>query len=171
MGDRATQLAHAVMGLAMAGMFSPWGDPVPGWAGAAGFAVLGAWFAAAAVRRDRAAGAAHLAISSAAMAVMYLLHSHPPPAAADAGAGAHAAHSAAGGGGADLLVVPLALVLAGYFAWHAWTCTQHIPTPSAAEPAGRHAAGPTPARASARIEPVAHGTMSALMAAMFLGVI
>jgi hypothetical protein len=174
-GDRAGQLTHAVMGVAMAGMFSPWGDPVPGWLGAAGFTVLGAWFAAAVLRRDRAAHAAHLAISSAAMAVMYLLHRHPQPAAAHPGAGGHAAHSAAGGGAQDLLVVPLALLLAGYFAWHAWTCTQHLPIPSAAArgagPAGRHAAAPTPARASARIEPVAHGTMSALMAAMFLGAI
>ncbi len=172
MGDRAAQLTHAVMGVAMAGMFSPWGDPVPGWVGAVGFTVLGAWFAAAVLRRgDRAARAAHPAITSAAMAVMYLMHRHAEPAAGGTGSGAHAAHAAGSGGTSDLLVVPLALVLTGYFAWHAWTCTQHIPTPSAAGPAGRHAAGPTPARASARIEPVAHGTMSVLMAAMFLGAI
>ena len=40
------------MGVAMAGMFSPWGDPVPVWIGAVGFTVLGAWFAALGLRRD-----------------------------------------------------------------------------------------------------------------------
>ena len=36
-GDRPTQLTHAAMGVAMAGMFAPWGDPVPMWVGVGAF--------------------------------------------------------------------------------------------------------------------------------------
>ena len=92
-GDRAAQLTHAVMGVAMAGMFSPWGDPVPGWIGAVLFTVLGAWFVAAAVRRDRIGRAAHhLAISSVAMVLMYLMHHRPDGASGGAAGGGHAGH-------------------------------------------------------------------------------
>ena len=41
--DRSACLAHAAMSLGMAGMFAPWGDPVPGPVGAVIFAVIGAW--------------------------------------------------------------------------------------------------------------------------------
>jgi hypothetical protein len=156
-GDRTEQLAHAAMSAAMAGMFSPWGDPVPRWTGVAGFAVVGAWFGALALRR---AGrpATHLTISSAAMVLMYLLHGHSA-VSGGAAAGAHAGHTAAGGG-IELVLVPFALVLAGYFAWHTWTCVDRC-----------RADAPRAARSSARVEPVAHGLMSALMATMFLGAI
>ena len=40
------------MGVAMAGMFSPWGDPVPARAGIVAFSVLGAWFAALVLRGE-----------------------------------------------------------------------------------------------------------------------
>jgi Domain of unknown function (DUF5134) len=156
-GDRTEQLAHAAMSVAMAGMFSPWGDPVPRWIEVAGFAVVGAWFGALALRRAGRA-ATHLTISSAAMVLMYLLHGHPE-AAPGAAAGAHAGHSAAGAG-VELALVPFALVLAGYFAWHTWTCVDRC-----------RAVAPQVARSPARVEPVAHGLMSALMATMFLGAI
>ena len=98
-GDRAAQLTHAVMGVAMAGMFSPWGDPVPGWIGALLFTVVGAWFVAAALRRTGIGRAArHLAISSVAMVLMYLMHHHPDGMPGAAGSGAHAGHAMAGGG-------------------------------------------------------------------------
>ena len=172
-GDRAAQLTHAVMGVAMAGMFSPWGDPVPGWIGAVLFTVLGAWFVAAAVRRDRIGRAAHhLAISSVAMVLMYLLHHHPDGMSGGVGSGAHAGHAMAGGGTSSLVVLPLALVLAGYFVWHTWTCVERsrapVPTCSTGTPPADARTG---ARTTARLEPVAHGVMSALMAAMFLAAI
>ena len=170
-GDRGAQLAHGVMGVAMAGMFSPWGDPVPAWIGIVGFSVLGAWFAALVLRGDRSGHAApHLAISSAAMVLMYLLH---PSAAADGpGSGAHVGHH--GGTVPTLIVIPLALLLAGYFAWHTWNCVERCRTPRPRESAGSGARvgrnWPTSAALrAARAEPLAHGVMSALMAAMFLG--
>jgi len=169
-GDRAAQLTHAVMGVAMAGMFSPWGDPVPGWIGAVLFTVLGAWFVAAAVRRDRIGRAAHhLAISSVAMVLMYLMHHRPDGASGGAASGGHAGHVMAGAGTTGLLVMPLALVLAGYFVWHTWTCVERsrAPVPTCSTGTAQ-ADAPTTARTTARLEPVAHGVMSALMAAMFL---
>ena len=165
-GDRPSQLTHAVMGVAMAGMFSPWGDPVPGWIGAVLFTVLGAWFVAAAVRRDRIGRAAHhLAISSVAMVLMYLLHHRPDGASGGAASGGHAGHVMGGAGTTGLLVMPLALVLAGYFVWHTWTCVERSRAPVPTCPTGTAQAD---ARTTARLEPVAHGVMSALMAAMFL---
>jgi hypothetical protein len=172
-GDRSAQLAHGVMGVAMAGMFSPWGDPVPACTGIVGFSVLGAWFATLVLRGDRSGHSApHLAISSAAMVLMYVLH---PAAAAgpgpDAPAGHHGGHS---GSVPTLIALPLALLLAGYFAWHTWNCVERCRTPRPRDSAmiiprvGKN----WPANATsgvARAEPVAHGVMSALMAAMFLG--
>ena len=73
-GDRPTQLTHAAMGVAMAGMFAPWGDPVPMWVGVGAFTLLGTWFTALGLRRDRAARTTrHLTISSAAMVLMYVM--------------------------------------------------------------------------------------------------
>jgi hypothetical protein len=169
-GGGASQLTHGVMGLAMAAMLSPWGDPVPAWAGAAAFAVTGAWFASIALGTGRSrADARHLAIASAAMVVMYLTRTHSADPSGAAGGG-HAAHGLPGGGGIDgvsgVLLVALSLVLAGYFVWHAWTCTERTRGP-AADSASTVAVR---TRSATRAAPVAHGVMSALMAAMFLGV-
>ena len=180
-GDRVASLTHAAMGVGMAGMFAPWGDPVPAWLGTATFTVLGAWFAASALRGARGA-AVHLAISAAAMVLMYLTH-HGAPAGATA-AGGHAGHHS-GGGAAGTAVLPVALLLAGYFAWHAWTCVDRArtsrPTPPGPTPPGAtpqdavvdaaDAAGATAVRSRVGVEPLAHATMSVLMAAMFLGVV
>jgi 4-hydroxybenzoate polyprenyltransferase len=161
------------MGVAMAGMLSPWGDPVPAWTGAVGFTVLGAGFAATALRGDRSSGTApHLAISSAATALMYLTHGHHvgPPGAS--GSGLHAGHG--GAGAPSLIVLPLALVLAGYFVWHAWACVDRA-VDKAPDRARAATTSPrtvvTRTRLATRMEPVAHGVMSALMATMFLGAV
>ncbi len=169
-GGVASQLTHGVMGLAMAAMLSPWGDPVPAWAGAVAFAVSGAWFASIALGAGPSrAEARHLVIASAAMVVMYLTSAY----SADTGpaGGAHAAHGLPGSGGvhgvSGVLFVALSLVLAGYFVWHAWTCTERIRVP-VADPE------PTVAvrtRTATRVVPVAHAVMSAAMAAMFLGAV
>ena len=149
--DRGVSLAHALTGLAMAGMFSPWGDPVPAGPGAALFAVLAAWTGVRTLRglTPQRTGA-HLVIASAAMVLMYLLRP------ADAG---HAAHGDAPGL-AGLLAVALALLSAGYFGWHAWTCAERA-RPAPARPGA-------PAVSALRTEPAAHVVMSGLMAAMFL---
>ena len=168
-GDRTAHLTHAVMGIAMAGMVSPWGDPVPVWTGAVGFTVLGAWFAATVLRGDRSNGTArHLAISSAAMVLMYLMHGHHtgPPGAA--GSGLHAGYG--GTDASSLVVLPLALALVVYFVWHTWTCVDRaVDKARAATTAPGTVAVRN--RLATRIEPVAHGVMSALMAAMFLGAV
>jgi hypothetical protein len=175
-GDRTAQLTHAVMGGAMAGMLSPWGDPLPVWLGAGGFAVLGAWFAATVLRGVRDDGSAvHLAISSAAMVLMYLTQHHTAAAGVPA-SGPDAGH-AMSGGPTDLLVVPLALVLAGYFVWHTWACVDRArsaraaPCDSARATANSSRARMDVAASPDRVGPVLHGVMSALMAAMFLGAV
>ena len=148
-----------------------WGDPVPAWMGAAAFAVSGAWFASVALGAGRSrAEARHLAIASAAMVAMYASSTHSAdPSGAPAGGG-HAAHGLPGGGGAyggsGVLLVALSLVLAGYFGWHAWSCTERSRVPGAVAAS----TATVRARTTPRAAPVAHAVMSALMAAMFLGV-
>ena len=168
-GGVASQVTHGVMGLAMAAMLSPWGDPVPTWLGAAVFAVSGAWFASVALGRGPArADARHLTIASAAMVVMYLTSAYSAPNT-PAGGG-HAGHGGAAGGSgglAGVLLVALSLLLAGYFVWHAWHCADRSRAPHDG-PSSPVAVRRSPA--ATRVAPVAHGVMSALMAAMFLGV-
>jgi hypothetical protein len=168
-GQRAAQLTHGVMGVAMAGMFSPWGNPVPGWIGAIGFTVLGACFVAARLSRARGGRPVrHLTISSVAMVLMYLMHHPAAGTSGPAGTGAHAGHLAGSGSTASLVATPLALALAGYFVWHIWTCVERSRTPLRT---GSPGTAPTTIRAAARIEPVTHGVISALMAAMFLSAV
>jgi Domain of unknown function (DUF5134) len=165
-GDRPTQLTHAAMGVAMAGMFAPWGDPVPMWVGVGAFTLLGTWFTALGLRRGRATRTTrHLTISSAAMVLMYVMHGRPETSP---GGGGHAAHAAADGGATSLVTLLLTLVLAGYFAWHTWTCVERSRSAKCDTPtSGSRSVVRTPAG----VQHVAHATMSALMAAMFLGVI
>ena len=171
-GGVASQLTHGVMGLAMAAMLSPWGDPVPAWAGAVAFAVSGAWFASIALGAGPSrAEARHLVIASAAMVVMYLTSAYSADASGVPAGGGHPAHGLPGSGGVSgvsgVLFVVLSLVLAGYFVWHAWTCTERTRVP-VADPE------PTVAvrtRTATRVAPVAHAVMSAAMAAMFLGAV
>src|SRR3954451_5360052 len=67
---------HALMGLGMAAMFSPWGDPVPPVPAAGVFAAIAIWFGARLLHGAPAGagGAAHLVVAPAAMAAMYLSH-------------------------------------------------------------------------------------------------
>jgi hypothetical protein len=118
--DVVGEASHAAMGVGMAAMFSPLGDPVPRLMWTAVFAVCAGWFTVLLLRR-REAAARHHVVGSAAMLFMI-------------GAGTHAGHDApAGGFGLGSVA---AIVLAGYFAWHALGCLDRV-TPRAVErPAG-----------------------------------
>ena len=161
-GHRAACWTHALMAIAMAGMFSPRVDPVPAPVGAAVFAVLGAWFAAVRLRdgAEAADEPAHIAVGSAAMVVMYL---EMPAAGHGTGAAGHAGHAAAATGSAGLLLVALGVALAGYFVWHAWAT-------AARDRQGNPDAGwgRTAVSTRARPETAAHVVLDALMAVMFL---
>lgn len=156
-GDRTACLAHAAMALGMAGMFAPWGDPVPAPVGAVVFAVIGAWFAARRLRGEQADGdAPHLVVGPAAMIVMYLgMDHHAVAATPDGGTAGHAGHgpALAGGSGGPVLAA-LLLALAGYFVWHTWATAVRAP--------GASAPGRSPVR-------IGHVVMSALMAVMLFG--
>ncbi len=124
-GGAVGELSHAVMALGMAAMFSPLGDPLPVGLWAVVFVLCGAWFAAVALRsRDRGGDAAHHVVGSAAMLFMLFSgHGH-----VDTGTGAaagHPAHHGGAGGGVGLVSV-VAILLAGYFAWHALRCSDRL---------------------------------------------
>ena len=142
--------AHALMGLGMAAMFSPWGDPVPPLLGAALFAAVALWFGERLLRGVPAGpgGAAHLVVAPAAMAAMYVGHL----------GGGHHAESVA--------VAALWLGLAGYFGWHA--ATSAIRDPQARMRSAGDGAVIAPPTRRLRVELAAHVVMSGLMAAMFL---
>jgi hypothetical protein len=172
-GDRATRGAHVLMGLGMAGMFWPTGDPTSRAVGAVVFAVVGLWFLAAWVRSGRTGvdGPAHVVVGCAAMVMMYLVHSHGDAAAGGStGPAGHAGHAGADlAGGSGALVVALALLFAGYFVWHAWeTVSLQQATSVPVEDGGRHRVS-VRERVGLRAEPVAHVVMSVLMAAMLIG--
>ena len=172
--DRASGVAHALMGVGMADMLAPWGGLLPTSTGAILFAVIAAWFAAAAIRHTGAVrgSAVHLAVAPAAMAVMYLRMSGPGPATgAPAGGSAHAGHGAsmATDTGSPLLTV-LMVALAGYFVWYAWTLAAPGGEPSTTG-AVRATAATATAPATVLAERIAHITMCALMAVMFLGAV
>jgi hypothetical protein len=161
--DRGASAAHALMAAAMAGMFWPAVDVLPAAVGALVFGLLAAWFAAVRLRRGGRGvdEPTHLAIGSAAMVVMYLGTHAVSPAADGGGHGAHGGHTATVGSG-WLPAVALALVLAGYFVWHAWE------TASAARPSGPAAPGRTGVLTGTP-RTAAHVVLDGLMAAMFLG--
>ena len=142
---------HALMGLGMAAMFSPWGDPVPPLPAAGVFAAIAVWFGARLLRGapTGAGGAAHLVVAPAAMAAMYLSHAH----------GSHHAGAVA--------IAALWLGLAGYFGWHAAASVGRVQQAWAGVPAGEGALVAPPVR-RLWVEPGAHVVMSGLMAAMFL---
>lgn len=170
---RAIRSAHALMGLGMAGMFWPAGDLVPRAPGALVFGLLGAWFAAVKLRSGGAGvdGPAHVAIGSAAMVLMYLGHRHE-----DAGTGGptgHVGHASAVEitGESSALVMAFALLLVGYFIWHAWELvSRRRPMPVPVDAGGRTGVL-VRELAIVRAEPAAHVVMSVLMAVMLLGTI
>jgi hypothetical protein len=148
---RVSAGAHALMGLGMAAMFSPWGDPVPPLPAAGVFVAITIWFGARLLRGapPGAGGAAHLVVAPAAMAAMYLSHAH----------GSHHAGVVA--------IAALWLGLAGYFGWHAAASVGRVQQAWAGVPAGKGALVAPPVR-RLWVEPGAHVVMSGLMAAMFL---
>jgi Domain of unknown function (DUF5134) len=165
--DRAAGALHVLMGLGMAGMFSPWGDPVPPAAGAALFAVAAAWFLARLLRAGGSGEVLHLVVGSAAMVLMYLT---APLSGATPGGGhvGHAGHSGAVAGGSGGWLLPVvALGLAGYFAWYAWDVLRR-PEDMRPEGTGITVGGAVVVARPVGIEPVAHAVLSAVMATMFV---
>jgi Domain of unknown function (DUF5134) len=173
--DVAGDLAHAAMGLGMAAMFSPLGDPVPAPVWTVVFALGAAWFAVA-VQRSRTLGgdAGHHLVGSGAMLFM-LAAGHGAPAADSA---PHAAHAAHGGGMAGTLGLAsvAALVLTGYFAWHALRCAHRCrrPEPAATPPVGGSAVAvraPAWSIHAPQTAAAAHLVMAVAMAVMLLGMV
>lgn len=112
----AGEAAHAVMGFGMAAMFSPVGDPVPPAVWIAAFGLSAAWFAAVALRTGPSSDdAGHHVVCGVAMLFMLSLGLGERAASG----GAHAHHVAAGPAAWTSVV---AIVLAGYFAWHVMRC-------------------------------------------------
>ena len=69
--DRAAEVSYAAMGVGMAAMFSPFGDPVPAALWTTVFLLIGVWFVARALRAGNLAGdAAHHILGSASMLFM-----------------------------------------------------------------------------------------------------
>jgi hypothetical protein len=148
---RSAAATHALMGLGMAAMFSPWGDPVPPLPAAGVFAAVAVWFGARLLRGapTGAGGAAHLVLAPAAMAAMYLSHAH----------GSH--HTG------TVVIAALWLGLAGYFGWHAAASARRVQQAWVGAPA-RDGAVVAPPRRRLWVEPGAHVVMSGLTTAMFL---
>jgi hypothetical protein len=170
--DVASELAHAVMGLGMAAMFSPLGNPVPAPVWTVLFALLGLWFAGAVLYSRTFGGAAtHHVIGSGAMLFM-LAAGHAAPAADPA---AHAGHAAHGGGTAETLGMAsaVALVLAGYFAWHALRCSEAFRQAEPAAPGPSVVSVRAPARPlhDQQLAAVAHVVMAVAMAVMLFGMV
>lgn len=154
------ELAHVAMCAGMAAMFLPAADPLPRTAWLVAFLAIGAWFAAAALRRGpgvREAG--HHVVCAGAMVFMLLAHG-----SAVAG---HAHHGAlAAGGPVTLVLTGAALLLAAYFVAHA---VRHLTSPACAAPGATGAVTVLDRVATARAEPVTHVVMGAAMAVMLLG--
>ena len=142
-GGPLGESAHAVMALGMAAMFAPVADPLPGPVWTVVFVLTGGWFAVVAVRtRSFGGDSAHHVVGAATMLFMLAVghgnwQDHAGHDAATAAG--HAAH----GGGADAGLGPasaVAIVLAGYFAWHVLRCADQLrPAPPAADhPDARH---------------------------------
>lgn len=170
--DPIGELSHAAMGVGMAAMFSPLGDPVPAPVWIAVFVLCGAWFAASALRSPAGrcrADAVHHVVGSGAMLFM-LLGAH---GAGVAGTGAvHAGHVGHGGGpdGGLGLASLAGIVLAGYFTWHVLRCGDRLRTDRPAPQEGSVTVR-TDVLRDARVVALAHVVMAAAMAVMLLGMV
>lgn len=188
--DPVGEASHAAMGFGMAAMFVP-GDPVPVAFWTVVFVLCGSWFGAQALRaRNPGGDAGHHVIGSATMLFMLAAgHSHAP----GSGGSGHAGHLAHGGGSPGAASI-VAIVLAGYFAWHVLRCADGVGASSAAEraaagagaagagAAGAGAADPAPTGAlavrgtgrrllSARTAAQGHVVMAGAMTVMLLAMI
>jgi hypothetical protein len=117
---RVGEMSSAAAAFGMAAMLSPLGDPVPLPVWIAVFGGCAAWTVLLAAR-ERDGDAAHHLLCSAAMVFMLL---------------GHGAHGAALG-----MVSVVALVAAGYFAWHGLRCVDRFRIASTGHPrtvAGAH---------------------------------
>jgi hypothetical protein len=173
-GGPVGEVSHATMALGMAAMFSPLGDPVPAPVWTVAFVLCGAWFAAVALRtRSFGGDAGHHVVGSAAMLFMLLTgHSHTEVGgSAEAG---HAAHHGGGDGGGVGLVAVAAILLAGYFAWHALRCSDRLRVdagPVTATAGAAAVAQRTGVLRSARTAALAHVLMAVAMTVMLLAMI
>jgi hypothetical protein len=172
--DVVGEISHAAMGLGMAAMFSPFGNPLPAAAWSAVFGVCAGWFAVRVLRGAGVGGeAAHHVVCGGAMLFM-LAAGHPADAP-----GGHAFHGSLGAvGGAVALVSVTAILLAGYFAWHALHCVDRTrPAPCPAHEAAAAPGAAVALRAPAlslcapRTASVAHLVVAVAMTAMLLGML
>jgi hypothetical protein len=163
-GGPVGEVSHAAMALGMAAMFSPLGDPLPGPVWTVVFVLCGLWFAAVAVRSRSIRGdAAHHVVGSAAMLFMLLTHHNDADVP-----GGHMAHMGGGGLGPVPLV---AILLAGYFGWHALRCTDGLRVPAPVAEEGGAVAVRVGLLRSARTVAVAHVVMAVAMTVMLLAMI
>lgn len=111
------EAAHAAMGLGMAAMFSPLGDPLPAPVWPVVFGAIVVWFGVTAYRSGWFTDdAGHHVVGGVAMLFMALVGS------AGHSASGHAGHGATQGAWTSLL----ALCFAGYFAWHVMRCADRL---------------------------------------------
>lgn len=141
--DPQGEASHAAMGVGMAAMFSPVGDPVPSPVWIALFALCGAWAGAAALRTPAGplrSEAVHHVVGGGAMVFMLSVGHGDAPAPASVAA----------------------IVLAGYFGWHVLRCSDRF---------GAAPAVVAAAVRSARVAAGAHAALAAAMAVMLLGMV
>jgi Domain of unknown function (DUF5134) len=182
--DAVLEASYAAMGLGMAAMYSPVGDPVPAPVWAALFLLCAGWFGGLIVRdrspRALAGEALHLVVGSAAM--LFMLGADQQ---AGGTAGGHAAH-VAGAPGMAGIASAVAIVFAAYFVLHVLRCADRLracrldtpavapgPQPGGASPARTATAlrAPTAAHCSRTAPAVAHLLMTMIMAVMLIGMI
>jgi Domain of unknown function (DUF5134) len=189
--DVVLEASYAAMGLGMAAMYSPVGDPVPAPVWAALFLLCAGWFGGLIVR-DSALGALggealHLVVGSAAM--LFMLGADQR---AGGPAGGHPAH-VVGAAGMAGIASAAAIVLAAYFVLHVLRCADRLraarletpavgPGPELGDaPRGRTATAsgstttlraPVVAAHCSRTAPAAaHLLMTVIMAVMLIGMI
>jgi hypothetical protein len=154
--DVAGELSHAAMGLGMAAMFSPLGNPLPGPVWTAVFVLGVVWFGGAVVRSRRFGGdAGHHVVGSGAMLLML--------------AAGHSAHGRGAAGTLGLASV-VALALTGYFAWHSLRCADGCRRPEPAPGAGAVAVR-TRALEAPQLAAGAQLVTAAAMSVMLLGMV
>jgi Domain of unknown function (DUF5134) len=178
------EASYAAMGLGMAAMYSPVGDPVPAPVWAALFLLCAGWFGGLMVR-GRSPGALggealHLVVGSAAM--LFMLGADQQ---AGGTAGGHPAH-VVGAPGMAGIASAVAIVFAAYFVLHVLRCADRLrasrPETSAVAAGlqrgdaprartGTALRAPTAAHCSRTAPAVAHLLMTMIMAVMLIGMI
>jgi hypothetical protein len=166
--DAVSDGAHAAMALGMVAMAFPGVDILPSAAWTAVFVLVGAWFAAVALRTATFGGAAGQHVVGAVAMLFMLQAGHAPDAAGSAG---HAAHGGGSAGSMGLTAIA-ALLLAAYFAWHALRCSEPL-RPAAALPLGSAVtlARGTAVLHSARTAAAAGLVMAVAMSTMLLAMV